>query len=67
MGRHLSLLYGQVILVSGYLFDSRQLITTLVSNQFSPGLTNKLESSVCLWYGWTGGRTAPDYQIFSDG
>ena len=33
MGQHLSLRYGQAILVSGYpVFDSCQLISTLMSN-----------------------------------
>ena len=36
---------------AGTLFDSCQLITTLMCNQCSPGLPNKLESSVCLWCG----------------
>ena len=40
MGRNLSPRYGQVILVREYLV----LITTLMCNQFSPGLPKWLES-----------------------
>ena len=48
MGQYLSPRYSQMILVSGYCFDSCQFITTWMYNdvhyQVAPGLPNLIES-----------------------
>ena len=77
MNRHLSPRYGQVILVSGYLFwqlsNDHNTDVQYVCNISFPVLPNYLES-VRLNIGfpvvWTYGRSltpSRDYQIFWDG
>ena len=72
MGPHLSLRYGQVILVSGYVFwqlSIDQNVDEQLVFSWAPKLTRKCESKHWFPCGADGrsGVRSRDYQIFSDG